>query len=46
MNLWSVVVWSAQFLYCLLAAWAVVKFVDPYVIKFVEWWDKQFIEID
>jgi hypothetical protein len=46
MNFWSIVVWGAQFIYCMLAAWAIVKLVDPYVIRFAEWWDKQFVKYE
>jgi hypothetical protein len=46
MDLWSVVVFGAQFTYCLVAAWAVVRFVDPFVVRFSDWWDKQFVRYD
>lgn len=46
MDFWSVVVWGAQFTYCMLAAWAIVTFIDPYVIKFADWWDKQFVKYE
>jgi hypothetical protein len=44
MNWWSVIIWVAQFIYCWLAAWAIIRFVDPYVTRFAEWWDRKFLK--
>jgi len=42
MELSFVMLWGAQFIIFLLAAWVVIRYVDPYVVLLSTLWDKQF----